>query len=70
MKPLVWSISNADGVFSKTVFLNKWAILGPFVRFYFNHFKQTLQQINVNNVHPVFGAGIRTHDLQNKSLLP
>ena len=24
---------------------------------------QFLQQINVKNVHPVFGAGIRTHDV-------
>ena len=29
-----------------------------------------LQQINVKNVHPVYGTGIRTHDLQNVSLLP
>ena len=36
-------------------------------------FKQTLQflqQIYVKNDHPVYGAGIRTHDLQNSSLLP
>ena len=37
-------------------------------------FKQTLlqilQQINVKNVHPVYGAGIRTHNLQNVSLFP
>ena len=31
---------------------------------------QLLQQINVKNVHPVYGAGIRTHDLRNISLLP
>ena len=29
-----------------------------------------LQQINVKNIHPVYGAGIRTHDLWNMSLLP
>ena len=29
-----------------------------------------LQQIDVKNVHPVYGTGIRTHDLQNMSLLP
>ena len=28
-----------------------------------------LIQINVKNVHPVYVAGIRTHDLQNMSLL-
>ena len=36
-------------------------------------YKQTLNfltKINVTNVHPVNGTGIRTHDLQNKSLLP
>ena len=31
---------------------------------------QFLQQINVKNVHPVYGAGIQTHDLWNMSLLP
>ena len=29
-----------------------------------------LQQIYVENVHPVYGARIRTHDLGNMSLLP
>ena len=29
-----------------------------------------LQQRNVKNVHPVYGAGIWTHDLRNMSLLP
>ena len=37
-------------------------------------FKQTpmqfLQRSNVKNIHPVYGAGIRTHDLENMSLLP
>ena len=31
---------------------------------------QLLQQINVKNVHPVYGAGIRTHDLSHMSRLP
>ena len=31
---------------------------------------QFLQQINVKNVHPVCGVGIRTHDPWNMSLLP
>ena len=33
--------------------------------FSFRHFKQTLQflqQMNAKNVHPVYGAGIRTHN--------
>ena len=29
-----------------------------------------LTKINVKNVHPVYGAVIQTHNLQNKSLLP
>ena len=31
---------------------------------------QILQQINVKRVHPVYGLGIRTHDLQIASLIP
>ena len=30
---------------------------------------QFLQEINVKNVHPVYSAGIRTHDLRKMSLL-
>ena len=40
---------------------------------YFCLFEQTLhffQQINVKNVHPVFGAGIWTHNHLIMSLLP
>ena len=47
----------------------KWAIPGLFLVY----FKQTkvhfLQQINVKNVHPVNGVAIRTHNLQNTSIL-
>ena len=28
------------------------------------------KQINVKNIHPVYGAGIQTHNLRNMSLLP
>ena len=42
--------------------------------FIFDLFKQTslqyLQQKNVKIVHPIYGAGIRTHDLQNMRLFP
>ena len=41
--------------------------------FIFGLFKQTLQflqQIYVKNVHPVYSAGIWTHDLWNVGLLP
>ena len=31
---------------------------------------QSLQQINFKNVHPVYCAGIRTHNLLNMSRLP
>ena len=54
-------------------FLKKWANPASF-SFIFGLFKQTsiqfLQQIYVKNVHPVYGAGIRTHDLRNVSLFP
>ena len=36
-------------------------------------FKQTLeflQQIHMKNINPVYGAGIRTHDLWIMSLIP
>ena len=46
----------------------------PILSFIFGLLNQTslqfLQQIYVRNIHPVYGAGIRTHDLQNTSLLP
>ena len=45
----------------------------PLFRLFLIFFKQTiqvLQQINVKNVHLVYGAGIRTHILLNTSLLP
>ena len=42
--------------------------------FIFGLFKQTslqiLQQIYVKSVHPVYGAGIWTHDLRDMSRLP
>ena len=54
-------------------FKKKWAISGLFL-FIYGLFQANIntifQQINVKNVHPVYGAGIRTHDLQNMSLLP
>ena len=46
----------------------------PIFRLIFSLFQTNintiLQQINVKNVHPVYSTGIRTHDLQNVSLLP
>ena len=52
--------------------VKNWAIPGLF-SVYFRLFKQILQflqQICVKNVHPAYGAGIRTHDLNIMSLLP
>ena len=50
-----------------------WAIAAP--KFKIGLFKQTLQSLQQMHVkkcydHPVYGAGIRTHDLRNTSLLP
>ena len=46
----------------------------PLLLFIFGLFKETsllfLQQMFVKNVHPVYSAGIRTHDIRNMSLLP
>ena len=53
------------------VFFKRWAILGLFF-IYFRLFKQTLQflqQIIAKNFHPVYGCGIRMHDLWYMSLL-
>ena len=53
-------------------FKKKWVLLGLFF-VYFRISKQTLQflqQMNVKNVHAVYGAWIRTCDLWNTSLLP
>ena len=58
--------------FKCLVFLKKWANT-RLVFIYFRLFKQTiefLQQLNVKNGRPVYGAGIQTHDLWNMSLLP
>ena len=57
----------------KNVIFLKWAIPGLFP-FNFGlcqtNINTILQQINVKNIHPVYDAGIRTHDLQNMSLSP
>ena len=50
----------------------KWANPGLF-SFIFGLFKeaiQFLQKINVKNVHPVYGAGIQTHDPTRPGLPP
>ena len=65
------SIQQKTRSFLKEFFFKKWANPGLF--FMFGLFKQTiqfLQQINVKNIHPIYGAGIRTHDLSNMSRVP
>ena len=62
------------GVYKPVYIFFKWAKPRPLFCI-FGLFKQTsfqiLQQINVKkcHVHPVYGTRIRTHDLQNVSLL-
>ena len=52
--------------------VSTWANLGLFFSFIlsFQTNNTIFQQINVKNVHPVYGAGIRTHDLSNMSRHP
>ena len=38
--------------------------------FTIKHQSNFVLQINVKNVHPVYGSVIRTHDLQIASLIP
>ena len=56
-----------------TLFLKKMGQPRPLLLFIFGLYKQTiifLHQIHVKNVRPVYGAGNRTYDLWNMSLLP
>ena len=41
-----------------------------FIFVFFKHTLQFLQQIYVKNVHPVYRAGIKTHNFQHMSLHP
>ena len=59
--------------YEKTSFYKKWAIPGLFFIYFclFKHTLQILQQTGMwRNVHPLYGARIRTHDLWNINLLP
>ena len=61
--PLMVPIDNVGRLNSFLKMGHPWPLL----------FKQTLQflqQINVKNVHPVYGTGIPTHNLRDMSLLP
>ena len=46
----------------------KWAIPNLFFLL-FKHFNVYNKYIRIN-VHPLYGTGVRTHNLQNTSLLP
>ena len=63
-----------EKIVSKGIFFLKNGPTPASFSFIFILFKQTslhfLLQIFVKNVHPVYGAGIRTHDLWNVSLFP
>ena len=51
----------------------KWANLGLFFvyeRSFQTNIKKFYNKYMWKNVHPVYGAGIRTHNLWNVSLLP
>ena len=58
--------------------LSRWIFLigqpRPLLSFIFGLIKQAslqfLQQMYVKNVHPVYDAGIRSHEFRNMSLLP
>ena len=52
-------------------FFFKWTVPGLFL-IYFRLFKQhyNLYKLNLKNVHPVYGAGIQTHDLLNITTRP
>ena len=54
-------------------FFKKFGHPNPLFRLFSVLSKQTLQflqQIYVKNIHPVYGAGIRNHNLKETSLLP
>ena len=64
--------SNIHSFWPYHILFKKWVNPGPF-SFIFGLFKQTvqfLQQINVKNDHPIYGAGIWTHNLPNMSRHP
>ena len=59
--------------FTHYLFYKKWAIPASFSFIFVFSNKQNNfynKYLHVINVHPVYGAGIWTHDLQNMSLLP
>ena len=55
-------------------FFKKWSSPASFIVYFWafsnKHHYNFYSKLMWKNVHPVYGAGIRTHDLQNRSLLP
>ena len=58
--------------YASLVFFKKWANPSLFFIYFrvSNHITNFTTNSYVKNVHPVYGAGIRTHSLWNMSLLP
>ena len=69
---LLWMSHHEDDIVWH--FLKKMCRPRPLFHLFSVFLKQTSIQfcnrLMWKNVHPVYGAGIRTHDLQNRSLLP
>ena len=63
------------GIVNFVIIIFKWANPGICFHLFSVFFKQTslqfLQQIYIReNFHPVYGAGIQTHDLWNMRIIP
>ena len=71
------SYAKFTNIFSRKYWSNNFFVKnGPipasflFISSLFKQTIQFLQQINVKKVHPIYGAGIQTHNLFNMSHLP
>ena len=70
---LILKVDKCTLTHSNVFFFKKNGPTPASLLFIFSLLKQTLQflqQLYVKNVHPVYFAGIRTHDLWNVSLFP
>ena len=71
-----WKVQTNPLSYGGTPIFAKFFLNGrtpAYFSFVFGLFKQTIQilhQINVKNVHPVYGAEIQTHNLSNMSRCP
>ena len=72
VKSIAWKTGPLKAPFEAGIaFVKKWGNPGLFF-LYFCLFKTHIRIFTtiVKNIHPVYGAGIRTHNLWNMSLLP